>query len=94
MEDDFSIVVCGDEVERGKPAPEIFLETADRGSVEPENVLVFEDSNNGIRAASAAGMKAVMVPDIKPAEPDVEEKVFRCYSSLLEALEDIEVLLD
>lgn len=90
MQSSFSIVVCGDEIEQGKPAPDIFFKTAELASVDPKEALVFEDSNNGIRAASAAGMRAVMVPDIKPAEKEVEQMAFRAYSSLLEALEEID----
>lgn len=58
----FPIVVGGDEVPRGKPAPDLFLEAAARMKVEPRECLVFEDAEPGIRAAEAAGMKWVRVP--------------------------------
>lgn len=54
---------AGDEVERGKPAPDIFLLAAARLGVEPAHCLVLEDSVNGARAARAAGMRCIAVPN-------------------------------
>jgi HAD superfamily hydrolase (TIGR01509 family) len=51
-----------DDVERVKPAPDLFLLAADRLKVDPSDCLVFEDSPNGVRAAQAAGMPVVAVP--------------------------------
>ncbi|KJH42589.1 HAD hydrolase, family IA, variant 3 [Dictyocaulus viviparus] len=61
-------VYSGDDenIKRGKPYPDAFLETMRRfpiPPVDPSHVLVFEDAPNGVRAALAAGMKCVMVPD-------------------------------
>jgi HAD superfamily hydrolase (TIGR01509 family) len=58
----FETVVGMEDVERGKPAPDPFLEAARRLGVEPEACLVFEDSPTGIDAAKAAGMQYVFVP--------------------------------
>ncbi|HEU0236511.1 MAG TPA: HAD-IA family hydrolase [Candidatus Limnocylindrales bacterium] len=65
----FAVVVSSDEVEHGKPAPDVYLEAARRLSVSPERVVVFEDSINGVRAARSAGMRVVLVPSssIPPA---------------------------
>lgn len=57
----FNYVLCGDEVKKGKPHPEIYLETASRMNVKPNDCLVIEDSINGIKAARAAGMKTIAV---------------------------------
>ena len=57
----FQAVVNGEEIVRGKPDPEIFLETAKRLGVAPEACLVFEDSRGGIEAARRAGMPAVVI---------------------------------
>ena len=57
----FSIVVTAEEVEHGKPAPDLFLLAAKRMGVAPERCLVFEDSPLGILAAERAGMGAVLV---------------------------------
>ncbi|MBC8416631.1 MAG: HAD family hydrolase [Candidatus Cloacimonetes bacterium] len=52
----FDIIVSGDEVENGKPAPDIFLETAARLNVIPSECAVIEDSTNGVKSAKSAGM--------------------------------------
>ena len=64
--DYFDVIITGDDVSRGKPAPDIFLKVAAELETDPAACLVVEDSYNGIRAAHAAGMRPVMVPDIKP----------------------------
>lgn len=58
----FEFVVSADEVERGKPQPDIFLETARRLGIVPSACLVVEDSTNGLAAALAAGMACAAVP--------------------------------
>lgn len=67
----FKALACGDEVTRGKPAPDIFELAARRLGVEPRDCLVLEDSNPGIRAAVSASMRAVMVPDLVKPDADV-----------------------
>ena len=64
-------MVCGDEVARGKPAPDIFIAAAGRLGVAPANCLVLEDSNAGVRGALAAGARVVMVPDLLQPADDV-----------------------
>jgi HAD superfamily hydrolase (TIGR01509 family) len=59
----FEVVVSSDEVEHGKPAPDVYLETARRLGTTPEACLVVEDSRNGVLAARAAGMTVVLVPN-------------------------------
>lgn len=66
----FHAVVGGDDVARGKPAPDIYLEAARRLDVAPADCLVLEDSEPGVRAGLAAGMAVVMVPDL--VEPSAE----------------------
>jgi HAD superfamily hydrolase (TIGR01509 family) len=58
----FDAVVSGAEVERGKPAPDVFLEAAKRLGVAPGACLVIEDSERGVKAAHAAGMRCVAIP--------------------------------
>ena len=62
IRDLFEIVITPALVERGKPAPDMFLLAAERMGVAPENCLVFEDGQAGIDAATAAGMASVFVP--------------------------------
>jgi beta-phosphoglucomutase family hydrolase len=57
----FDVVVTGDQVTRGKPAPDIFLEAARRLGVQPADCIVIEDSQHGVMAAKAAGMRCVAV---------------------------------
>jgi HAD superfamily hydrolase (TIGR01509 family) len=59
----FGVTVSSEEVARGKPAPDVYLEAARRLGVRPEDCLAVEDSENGIRAAKAAGMRVVVLPN-------------------------------
>lgn len=61
IRDQFQVIVNGNEVRRGKPDPEIFLETARRLETVPEACLVFEDSRGGIEAGRRAGMAVVAI---------------------------------
>jgi HAD superfamily hydrolase (TIGR01509 family) len=60
--DRFDTLVCAGDYERSKPDPEAFLLAAARLGVPPENCLVFEDTEMGIQAATAAGMASVKIP--------------------------------
>src|SRR5258706_916450 len=68
------IAVSSDEVEHGKPAPDVYLEAARRLGVRPDRCLVVEDSLNGVRSAKAAGMFVVLVPNnyVPPAPGTAE----------------------
>lgn len=60
----FDELVTGDEIEEGKPAPDIFLAAARRLGVDPGKCVAFEDSEPGALAADAAGMRVIVVPDL------------------------------
>jgi putative hydrolase of the HAD superfamily len=62
IRDRFSNVTCRDHVERIKPNPDLFLDAARKLGAAPDEVIIFEDSLNGLRAAKAAGMRCVVVP--------------------------------
>lgn len=64
----FAVEVTGEDVARGKPAPDIFALAATRLGVSPAHCVVFEDAPNGIAAAVAAGMRAVAVPNVYTRE--------------------------
>jgi HAD superfamily hydrolase (TIGR01509 family) len=67
----FAAVVSSEEVARGKPAPDVYLEAARRLGVEPAQCAAVEDSSNGLRAAHAAGMRVLAVPNAHyPPAPD------------------------
>jgi HAD superfamily hydrolase (TIGR01509 family) len=69
--DAFTVTVSSEEVARGKPAPDVYLETARRLGVAPARCVAVEDSSNGLRAAAAAGMAVIAVPNPHyPPEPD------------------------
>ena len=67
----FDVVVGGDNVPRSKPAPDIYLQACAEAGADPLETFAVEDSHNGIRSAHAAGMKALMVPDLLPATDDI-----------------------
>jgi HAD superfamily hydrolase (TIGR01509 family) len=65
----FEVTVSSEEVERGKPAPDVYLEAASRLGVDPGSCAAVEDSGNGIRAAKAAGMWVVAIPNTRYPPP-------------------------
>ncbi len=81
----FKALASGEEVEKGKPTPDIFLLAAKKLKVPPETCLVFEDSPNGIRAAYAAGMIPVLIPDTTPITEDIEKLSAHRFNNFAEA---------
>lgn len=61
--DCFAVTVSSEEVPRGKPAPDVYLETARRLGVAPSHCVAVEDSSNGLRSASSAGMTVIAIPN-------------------------------
>jgi HAD superfamily hydrolase (TIGR01509 family) len=71
----FDVVITGDEIERGKPAPDIYLQTAKKLGIAAEECLVIEDSLSGIAAAKAAKMRVAAIPDRRFVDPrDYEQE--------------------
>ena len=68
----FEHLIGGDEIERGKPAPDIYLKAATRLGIAPERCIAIEDSKIGVMSAATANMYTIVVPDIKL--PDAETK--------------------
>jgi HAD superfamily hydrolase (TIGR01509 family) len=66
----FDVTVSSEEVERGKPAPDVYFEAARRLGIPPERCVAIEDSANGIRSAAAAGMRVVAIPNRRYPPPD------------------------
>jgi len=69
----FEVIVTGEEVERGKPQPDIYLRAAERLNVTADACLVIEDSHSGIASAKAANMRVAAIPDtrfVNPSEYD------------------------
>ena len=95
IRDRFSVVVTGDQIEHGKPAPDIYLEAARRLNVRAEECIALEDSDAGVLAATNAGMTTLMVPD-GGRQPSAEARSRACcvLPSLREAQEVVSSWLD
>ncbi|AJA46609.1 haloacid dehalogenase superfamily, subfamily IA [Clostridium pasteurianum DSM 525 = ATCC 6013] len=85
----FDIIVCGDEVEKGKPNPEIFLKAAGELNCEPSNCLIFEDSQNGLLAAADSASMPIFIKDMKEPKEEIKARAFKAYDNMLEFLEDL-----
>jgi len=88
LADLFEATVSSEEVERGKPAPDVFLEAARRLGVPPEACAAIEDSGNGIRAAHGAGMRVVAIPNRRYPPP---AEVLALADAVLKSLSDLTV---
>ncbi len=82
----FDALTCGDQVRHSKPDPEIFLLAARALGREPQNCYVIEDSFNGIRAAAAAEMHPIMVPDLLPPDGEMQRLAETILPDLAAAL--------
>lgn len=85
----FDRIICGDMVSRSKPAPDIFLKACEELNVSPSDSYAIEDSYNGIRAAHAGGLLPIMVPDLLPADEEMQslaEIVLPNLTSVMEYL--------
>jgi HAD superfamily hydrolase (TIGR01509 family) len=78
--------VTGDEVEHSKPAPDIYLAAALKLGFAPAELLVLEDSENGLKAALAAGCRVAHIPDLGPVDVAVQLQADRVYRDLTEVL--------
>jgi HAD superfamily hydrolase (TIGR01509 family) len=82
----FPVIITGDQVVLGKPNPEIFLTAAAALQIAPHACIALEDSEPGIMAVHAAGMRAIMVPDLKQPSDAVRTLAHAIVPSLTEAL--------
>lgn len=85
----FDRIICGDMVSRSKPAPDIFLKACEELNISPSDSYAIEDSYNGIRAAHAGGLHPIMVPDLLPADEEMQslaEIVLPSLTSVMEYL--------
>ena len=87
LSDYFVGFIGGDAVRISKPNPEIYLLACREFGFEPRSTFAIEDSYNGIRAANAAGMRPVMVPDIVPADDEMESLSERVCKDLFEVMD-------
>jgi HAD superfamily hydrolase (TIGR01509 family) len=82
----FDVIVHSGDVSKGKPSPELFLTAAARLGLSPNECLVLEDSENGVRAAHAAGMPVIMIPDLKEPSDEVRGLALRVLPSLKDVI--------
>jgi HAD superfamily hydrolase (TIGR01509 family) len=85
LEGRFVVIVCGDEVERGKPAPDIFLRAATLLGAAPEDCLGLEDSPAGLQALGAAGIPSIFIKDMVEVPAEILATVWRRCEDLAEA---------
>jgi HAD superfamily hydrolase (TIGR01509 family) len=84
LKDRFQAIVAAGDYARGKPHPDPFLTAAARLGADPAHCLALEDSHNGVRAAHAAGMMTVMVPDLLEPTEEMQGLCVRIAESLHE----------
>lgn len=87
LQDDFAVVVTGDMVEHSKPQPDIYLLACRELGVEPRQSYAIEDSPNGIRSASRAGMIPLMVPDMIAPDQEMRKLSAGIFRDLGEVLD-------
>jgi HAD superfamily hydrolase (TIGR01509 family) len=87
----FEVIVTGDEIERGKPHPDIYLFTAEKLRVDADSCLVVEDALAGIAAAKAANMRVAAIPDTRFVDP---HEYMKEADYVLRDLSEIPALLD
>ena len=82
--DYFQFIITGDVVSNGKPHPEIYVTACNKFGRETKECIAIEDSINGIKSASSAGMKVIMVPDVVQPTKEIEDRLWRKLDSLTE----------
>lgn len=78
----FDDSICGDEVTKGKPDPEVFLKSCQKLGVNVDEAIVLEDSEAGIQASAAAQIKVICIPDMKQPEKEFADKTFKILDNL------------
>jgi HAD superfamily hydrolase (TIGR01509 family) len=86
FEDLLEVTVSSEEVERGKPAPDVYLEATKRMGADPHRTAAVEDSTNGLLAADAAGMRVIAIPN--DAHPPAE-KGLAVADAVLDSIDDL-----
>lgn len=80
------MIVGGDMVKASKPDPEIYLTACKKLQVEPKHAIAIEDSHNGVRSASSAGLLTIMVPDLLPETEEIRALLHKKCDSLSEVM--------
>ena len=85
MADAFAVIVTADDVENGKPAPDIYRLACERLGVDPSDAIALEDSASGIAAAKSAGLTVIGVPQFAETDVSAADRVIDSLEELLEA---------
>ena len=88
----FDDSICGDEVTKGKPNPEVFLKSCQKLGVNVDEAIVLEDSEAGIQASYDANIKVICIPDMKYPEKQYEDKTFKILKDLTEVTAYLKIL--
>lgn len=86
----FDRIISAREVERGKPAPDVYRYACEELGLAPEECFVIEDSPNGVKSGYGAGCKVIMVPDQTPPEPELERMLYARATNLQEICQLVE----
>ncbi len=82
----FDYIIGGDMVTNPKPDPQVYLVACEKLNVNPKDAIALEDSDNGIKSAYYAGVKPVLIPDIKKPSEEVKKMAFKQFKSLDEVI--------
>ena len=82
----FDYMVFGDEIKNSKPAPDIYLDVYNHYNFKKEDILIFEDSRNGILSAHNAGIKVVYIKDVVDVEKEVVDLAYKSIKDLDEGI--------
>lgn len=85
--DRFDRIVCATMVERGKPAPDIYIYAAEQLGLEPRECMALEDSPNGVKSAAGAGCRTVMIPDLTEPDEELDGVEFETVKDLDDVIE-------
>ena len=80
-------MVTGDMINKSKPDPQIYLKAIEPFNLNKEEILAFEDSNNGILSAYNANLNVIYIPDIAIVKDETKEKVYKTLNDLNEVID-------
>ena len=87
--DEFDAIVCGDDIEKCKPDPEIYLKCYEKFNFDKSEILVLEDGEAGAKAAIAAGIRLILVPDVAIISQEVKDQAYRVVNDLSQVIDII-----
>ncbi len=91
--DYFDVIVTGDMIQNGKPAPDIYQTAAKALGLDSTDCIALEDSPNGILSAYRAGCKPVMIPELSQPDQETKALLYHCFTSLSDFCDKLDVLL-